>query len=206
MAFPHSVTEYELGTQIYWVLRKPESMQNAMSIMLAKSIPIIEDPDEKWLDGVPEDRRISRDAAARALAIVRAAPLSDGVKAIVRATELYYFHLRRLAEERDEVERKFRLAASSFLERPAADSDIDLLLAQHREREVEKKSIEALIGQKPTESQVDIGEDPTPSDGWENLGPAIVQKPKDPNDPAERERRDYEQMARIIRRVEGSKS
>ena len=72
---PKTLTEYQLGTELYWWLRRfPPEVERVEQLMALAVIPIVADESESWLAAQSQHLRVTIADAAKALDSVRSTP------------------------------------------------------------------------------------------------------------------------------------
>lgn len=129
------ITEYQLRTRIYWLLREPASKVRDLNIHVFRQMPIVDDPGEKWLNEFPDNLRISREDALAALEEVRLRERQrveqNRIPVLVVATERMLSESRVLKIQLETVEQAFRESVETFLGRPPDQSDLEAVIEQH---------------------------------------------------------------------------
>ena len=155
---PKTLTEYQLGTELYWWLRRfPPEVERVEQLMALAVIPIVADESESWLAAQSQHLRVTIADAAKALDSVRSTP---ALRLDVLARTLREHDAEEEAIERDQAALAMRIernedrlrqcAAALYMRAPSAETiQLAVLTLKSRLLEIDAgkaRAVEALGG------------------------------------------------------------
>lgn len=128
------MTEYQKGARILEAFRRGGVARQKI-LQAVRDVPIVPDPAESWLDEIPQNQRVSRKDAIRALHW--AAMLREAEKFEIGDQLVEIAHARNKAVH--DTNRTFRESVESLFGREVTDEELKQILIEHPERESDKK-------------------------------------------------------------------